>query len=43
VLSRIAGVTPDDVRAVADDVLRRPLSLGVIGPFPDRDFSEVLA
>ncbi len=41
-LERIAAVTPDDVRAVADDVLRRPLSLGIIGPFPDRDFSEVL-
>ncbi|MGZ6792978.1 MAG: M16 family metallopeptidase [Mycobacteriales bacterium] len=42
VLARIEAVTPDDVRAVADDVLRRPLSLGVIGPFPDRDFAEVL-
>lgn len=42
-LRRIAAVTPDDVRAVADDVLRRPLSLGIIGPFPDRDFAEVLA
>jgi predicted Zn-dependent peptidase len=43
VLARIEAVTPDDVRAVADDVLRRPLSLGIIGPFPDRDFAEVLA
>ncbi len=42
ILERIAAVTPDDVRAVADDVLRRPLSMGIIGPFPDRDFSEVL-
>jgi predicted Zn-dependent peptidase len=42
-LALIDGVTPDDVRAVADDVLRRPLSLGIIGPFPDRDFSEVLS
>jgi predicted Zn-dependent peptidase len=41
-LARIDAVTPDDVRAVADDVLRRPLSLGIIGPFPDRDFAEVL-
>jgi predicted Zn-dependent peptidase len=41
-LSRTAAVTPDDVRALADDVLRRPLSLGIIGPFPDRDFAEVL-
>ncbi len=42
-LARTAAVTPDDVRAVADDVLRRPLSLGIIGPFPDRDFAEVLS
>jgi predicted Zn-dependent peptidase len=41
-LARIEGVTPDDVRAVAADVLRRPLSLGIIGPFPDRDFAEVV-
>ena len=41
-LRRTDAVTPDDVRAVADDVLRRPLSLGIIGPFPDRDFAEVL-
>ena len=42
-LARIDAVTLDDVRAVGAEVLRRPLSLGVIGPFPDRDFSEVLA
>jgi len=42
-LDRIAAVTPDDVRDIAADVLRRPLSLGIIGPFPDRDFEEVLA
>ncbi|MBC7677541.1 MAG: insulinase family protein [Pseudorhodobacter sp.] len=41
-LARIEAVTPDDVRAVAADVLRRPRSLGIIGPFPDRDFTEVL-
>jgi predicted Zn-dependent peptidase len=41
-LARIEGVTPDDVRDVAADVLRRPLSLGIIGPFPDRDFAEVV-
>ncbi len=40
-LARIEAVTLDDVREVAADVLRRPLSLGVIGPFPDRDFAEV--
>ena len=42
-VARIDAVTPDDVRAVADLVLRRPLSLGIIGPFPDHDFSEALA
>jgi predicted Zn-dependent peptidase len=41
-LARTSAVTPDDIRALADDVLRRPLSLGIIGPFPDRDFAEVL-
>ena len=41
-LGRIDAVTLDDVLAVAGDVLRRPLSLGVIGPFPDRDFAEVV-
>ena len=43
VLARIDAVTPDDVRAVAADVLTRPLSLGVIGPYGDRDFSEAIA
>jgi predicted Zn-dependent peptidase len=42
VLARFEAVTADDVRDVAADVLRRPLSLGIIGPFPDRDFAEVL-
>ena len=42
VLARIEAVTPDDVREVAADVLRRPPSLGIIGPFHDRDFAEVL-
>jgi predicted Zn-dependent peptidase len=43
VLAAVDGVTLADVRSVAADVLRRPLSLGVIGPFGGRDFSEVLA
>ncbi|HUR14980.1 MAG TPA: pitrilysin family protein [Mycobacteriales bacterium] len=43
VLARIDDVTTEDVRDVAADVLRRPLSLGIIGPFPDRDFTEVLS
>ncbi len=42
VLARIDGVTLDDVHAVARDVLTRPLSLGVLGPFADKDFSEAI-
>ena len=43
VLARIAAVTPDEVREVAADVLRRPLALGAVGPFADRDLAELLA
>ncbi|MEU5878383.1 pitrilysin family protein [Spirillospora sp. NPDC047279] len=39
VLRRIDAVTPDDIRAVAADVLGAPQALTVIGPFGDRDFS----
>ncbi|HEU0132162.1 MAG TPA: pitrilysin family protein [Mycobacteriales bacterium] len=44
VIARIDAVTPDDVRAVAADVLA-PASLGlaVIGPFDDVDFSAAVA
>lgn len=41
-LARIAAVTPEQVRCVAADLLYQPLSLGIIGPFPDRDFAEVV-
>jgi predicted Zn-dependent peptidase len=37
-LARVDGVTPDEVRAVAGEVLSRPMSLAVVGPFADRDF-----
>ncbi|MDX6616695.1 MAG: hypothetical protein QOD60_1786, partial [Solirubrobacterales bacterium] len=43
VLARIDAVTLDDVREVARDVLTRPLSLGVLGPFGDKDFSEAIS
>jgi predicted Zn-dependent peptidase len=43
VIDRIDAVTPDDVRAVAADVLARPLSLAVSGPFDDHDFSAAVA
>jgi predicted Zn-dependent peptidase len=42
-LDRITAVTPDDVRAVAADVLSRPLALGAIGPLGDDDLTGVLA
>ncbi len=42
-LSRIDAVTVDDVRTVAAELLRRPMSLAVIGPFNDHDFSAAVA
>jgi predicted Zn-dependent peptidase len=42
VLAKVDAVTPDDVRAVAADVLANPLSLAVIGPFDDHDFTSVV-
>ncbi|GAA4339309.1 putative Zn-dependent peptidase [Actinomadura luteofluorescens] len=38
VLARIEAVTPDDVRAIARDVLAGPQALTVIGPVGDREF-----
>jgi predicted Zn-dependent peptidase len=38
ILARIEGVTLEDTRDVARDVLRRPTTLAVIGPFDDGDF-----
>jgi predicted Zn-dependent peptidase len=43
VLARIDAVTLDDVHEVARDVLTRPLSLGALGPFGDKDFSEAIS
>jgi predicted Zn-dependent peptidase len=40
VLERIDDVTVDDAREVAADVLGRPRSLSVIGPFDDGTFDE---
>jgi predicted Zn-dependent peptidase len=40
VLERIAAVTPDDVRDIARDVLRRPQALALIGPFDEQEFSS---
>jgi predicted Zn-dependent peptidase len=44
VIARIDAVTPDDIRAVARDVLAESrLGLAVIGPFDDADFSAAVA
>jgi predicted Zn-dependent peptidase len=43
VLRRIDAVTLDDIKEVAADVLRRPLSLAVIGPFAGKDFAGAVA
>jgi predicted Zn-dependent peptidase len=37
VLAAIDGVTHDDVRAIAADILARPKALAVVGPFDDPD------
>ncbi|MEV0354336.1 pitrilysin family protein [Nonomuraea sp. NPDC050680] len=43
VLARIEAVTPDEIAEVAADVLNRPLTLAVIGPYGDKDFSSAIA
>jgi len=42
-LARIDAVTPDDVRAVAADVLSRPLSLAVLGKTGRADLEAAIA
>jgi predicted Zn-dependent peptidase len=42
-LALIDAVNSDDVRSVASELLSQPMSLGVIGPFDDHDFSEAVA
>jgi predicted Zn-dependent peptidase len=39
VLAKIEAVTPDDVRQIAAELFSGPLSLGVVGPFAENDFS----
>lgn len=43
VLDDVAAVTPDDVAAVAAELMTGPLCLAVVGPFGDRDFSSFVA
>ncbi|GAA4237060.1 putative Zn-dependent peptidase [Streptosporangium album] len=38
VLARIEAVTPEEITEVACDVLNRPMTLAVIGPYEDKDF-----
>ncbi len=39
ILGRIEAVTLDDVREIGGEVLGRPMTLSVIGPFAGRDFT----
>jgi predicted Zn-dependent peptidase len=41
-LGRVDAVTPDAVREVAAEVLRRPQCLAVVGPFTESDFAAAL-
>ena len=43
IIARVDAVTPDDIRAVASEVLTGDLGLAVIGPFDDKDFSAAVA
>jgi predicted Zn-dependent peptidase len=43
VLARVEAVTPDDLDEVARDILNRPFTLAVIGPYPDKDFGFAVA
>jgi 4-hydroxy-tetrahydrodipicolinate reductase len=40
ILHRVSSVTPDQVQEVARDILGGPMSLAVIGPFTDDDFTR---
>jgi predicted Zn-dependent peptidase len=42
ILTRVDAVTPEEVRAVAADVLTGQQSLAVVGPFDDHDFGAAL-
>jgi predicted Zn-dependent peptidase len=41
VIASIDGVTHDDIRAVATDILTRPKALSVVGPFDDVDTFKI--
>ena len=39
-LHRVDAVTPEDVDAIANDLLNQPMSLAVVGPFHEAAFSQ---
>ncbi|MEI4272702.1 pitrilysin family protein [Klenkia sp. LSe6-5] len=43
VLARLGAVRPDDVRAVAADLLGRPTALAVVGPYREADLARLSA
>ncbi|RCG32517.1 insulinase family protein [Sphaerisporangium album] len=43
VLARIEAVTPEEVDAIAREILSQPMTLAVIGPYGDKDFSSFIA
>ncbi|GGS46502.1 putative zinc protease [Planobispora rosea] len=43
VLARIEAVTPEEITEIARDIFTRPLTLAVIGPYEDKDFSRALS
>ena len=42
-LERVDAVTVEQVRALAAELLSQPLSLAVVGPFSDHDFTAVIS
>ncbi|WP_271218144.1 M16 family metallopeptidase [Streptosporangium carneum] len=42
VLGRIEAVTLEEIQTVGRDILTRPMTLAVVGPYGDRDFSSAL-
>ncbi|MGH3716376.1 MAG: M16 family metallopeptidase [Micromonosporaceae bacterium] len=42
-LARVDGVTVDQVQSVASELLTQDMSLAVVGPFSDHDFSAAIA
>ncbi|HKE65149.1 MAG TPA: pitrilysin family protein [Micromonosporaceae bacterium] len=41
-LARVESITAAEIREVAADLLSRPMSLALVGPFGDQDFSHLL-